>query len=108
MFSHRVVGPTVHISDHHVRHRHDLPILGLLDEDGDAARNELTVKLDALRASNELPITVVTCKETDDGSLLYKYIILNNPSSTMFLRMIPHSGVLDDAFQCFFRGQTVR
>ena len=63
MSSHRVVGPAGHISDHHVGHRHDLTILGLFDKDGDSPRNELTVKLNALSTSDELPITVVTCDE---------------------------------------------
>lgn len=67
MNSHRVVGPAGHVSDHHVGHGHDLAVLGLLNEDGDTASNELTVKLDALGASNELPVTVVTCSETRGG-----------------------------------------
>lgn len=67
VFSHRVVSPAGHISDHHIGHRHDLAILGLLNEDGDTARDELTVELDALGTSYELPITVMTCNKTDEG-----------------------------------------
>lgn len=60
-WTHRVIGPAGHVSDHHVGHRHDLAVLGLLDEDGDAARDGLAVELDALSASDELPVAVVTC-----------------------------------------------
>lgn len=67
LFSHRVISPTGHISDHHVGHRHDLAILGLLNENGDATSDELTVKLDALGTSYEFSITVVTCNDR------YKY-----------------------------------
>lgn len=56
-----MIGPAGHVSDHHVGHRHDLAVLGLLDEDGDAARDGLAVELDALSASDELPVAVVTC-----------------------------------------------
>lgn len=92
VFSHCVVTPAGNISDHHIRHGHDLAILGLLNEDGNTARNELTVKLNALGTSYELPITVVTCNKTDEVSIIYKYfkdVIQNNPTSTIFLRSIP-------------------
>lgn len=65
-----MVRPAGHVSDHHVWHRHDLAILGLLDEDGDTAGDELTVELDALGTSDELSITVVTCKREDDSRLI--------------------------------------
>lgn len=68
-----MISTTGHISDHHVGHRHDLAILGFLNEDGNTARDELTVELDALGTSYEFPITVVTCNDTDEGSILYKY-----------------------------------
>jgi len=55
-----VVRPAGHVPDHHVGHRHDLPVLGLLDEDGDAAGDELAVELDALSAGDELAVAVVT------------------------------------------------
>lgn len=78
-----MVSPTGHISDHHVWHRHHLAILGLLNEDGNTARNELAVKLDALGTCDELPITVVTCNDTE-GSILsnYKDIKQNNLTNT--------------------------
>ena len=94
IISHCVVTPAGHITDHHVRHRHDLAILGLLNEDSNTARNELTVKLNALCTSNELPITVVTCNETDKGLISYQYfkdIIQNNPTSTIFQSLISMS-----------------
>lgn len=56
-----MIGPAGHVSDHHVGHRRDLTVLGLLDEDGDAARDGLAVELDALSASDELAVAVVTC-----------------------------------------------
>lgn len=56
-----MVPPTGYVSDHHVGHWHDLAILGLLNKDSYAASNEFTVKLDALGASNELAIRVVSC-----------------------------------------------
>lgn len=49
------------VSDHHVRYRRHLAVLTLLDEDGHAACNGLTVKLDALGAGNELAVRVVSC-----------------------------------------------
>lgn len=58
-----MVGPTSHITDHHVGDGHDLTILGLLNEDGDTASDELTIKLDALCTSYELAIAVVTCRD---------------------------------------------
>lgn len=60
--AHRVIGPARHVSDHHVGHRHDLAVLGLLDEDGHAARDGLAVELDALGTSDELAVAVVTCE----------------------------------------------
>ena len=62
--AHRVVAPTGHVPDHHVGHRHHLAVLGLLDEDGHTAGDELTVELDALRARDELPVRVVSCENT--------------------------------------------
>lgn len=63
-----MIGPAGHVPDHNVGHRHDLAILGLLDEDGHAARDGLAVKLDALGASDELTVAVVTCESRDSGS----------------------------------------
>lgn len=62
-FCHRMVSPTGHLSDDHISHRHDLAILGFLNEDGNTAWDELTVKLDTLGPSYELPITVVACND---------------------------------------------
>lgn len=65
-----MVSPTGHITDHNVRYRHNLAILGLLNEDGNTARDDLTVKLDALGSSYELPITVVTCKYMEINQII--------------------------------------
>lgn len=88
VFSHRVVSPTGHISDHHVGHRHNLAILGFLNEDGNTARDDLTVKLDALGTSYELSITVVTCS-LDRNKYRYMEIKQNNLTSITLLRLIP-------------------
>lgn len=55
-----MIGSARHVPDHHVGHRHDLPVLGLLDEDGDAPGEELAVELDPLGPGDELPVAVVT------------------------------------------------
>ena len=74
MYIHRVVAPAGHISDHHVRHRHDLTVLRLLNKDGNPTRNELTVKFNALGTSYEFPITVVTCSARVDNVIqIYIY-----------------------------------
>ena len=65
-----MVPPTGHVPHHHVGHRHHLAVLGLLDEDGHAAGDELTVKLDALRAGNELSVRVVSYEETQGAALI--------------------------------------
>lgn len=54
--AHRVVGPACHIPHHHVGDGQDLPIFGLLNEDGHAARHQLAVVLYALCSGDELPI----------------------------------------------------
>lgn len=51
-----VVSATGYISNHHIWDRQDLPILGLLDEDGHPPGYQLTIILYPLRSSNELPI----------------------------------------------------
>lgn len=60
-----MISPAGHVSHNHVRHRHDLAILGLLNEDRDTTRDELTVELYALGTSYELSITVVACSDRD-------------------------------------------
>lgn len=64
---HRVIGPAGHVPDHHVGHRHHLAVLGLLDEDGHTAGDGLAVELDALSASDELAVTVVTCSHETES-----------------------------------------
>lgn len=56
-----MVGAAGNVADHHVGHGHDLAVLGLLNENGDAARDDLTVEFDTLGASDEFPVAVVTC-----------------------------------------------
>lgn len=68
-FSHRVVGATGDIPDHHVGDRHNLAVLWFFNENGNAARDDLAVKLNTLGASNEFPITVVTCNHTEENIL---------------------------------------
>lgn len=85
----RVVSPTSHISNHNVGYRNDLTIFGLLDEDGNTTRDELTVKLDALCTSYEPPITVVACNDTFnklfqlDPLILISYISAANHHITV-------------------------
>lgn len=85
---HRVFGPARHVPHHHVGDGQDLPIFGLLNEDGHAARHQLAVVLDALRAGDELPIRVVPCA----GAPRYK---ANPPSACKLhiFRFAPHFGI---------------
>ena len=55
-----MIPSTSYISHHHVGHWHHLTVLGLFNEDCDTTWDKLTVKLNALGASNELPIRVVS------------------------------------------------
>lgn len=57
--AYRVVGPACHVPHHHVGDGQDLPIFGLLNEDGHAAWHQLAVVLYPLRPGNELPIGIM-------------------------------------------------
>lgn len=56
-----MVGPARHVPHHHVGDGQDLPIFGLLDEDGHAPRHQLAVVLDPLRPGDEFPVGIMAC-----------------------------------------------